>query len=397
MAMKRVYLDNAASTPLLPEVLEAMLPYLKDAYGNPQSMHDWGDAAREAVEEARGKVAALIGAQPEEIIFTASGSEANNFAVKGLALARQDKGKHVVISSIEHYSVLHSAKTLEKWGFEVTLVPVDKNGLVDPDAVARSIREDTILVSIMHANGEVGTIQPIKDIARLVKQLEVPFHTDAVASVGAIPVNVKELGVDALSLAGNQFYGPKGVGALWLRRGVRIIPFIDGGVQEGGRRAGTENVPAIVGLGKAAELASADMNRRASRLSALRDRLIEGLLAKIDHSILTGHPRLRLPGNASFCIEFIEGEAMLMLLNHQGIAASSGSACTSKALKSSHVLDAMGIPAEIAQGSLLFTLGIDNTVEDIDYVLEVLPPIVDRLRQMSPLYSRFLKESKRSN
>jgi len=395
--MRKVYLDNAASTPLLPEVLEAMLPYLKDAYGNPQSMHDWGDAAREAVEDARGKVAALIGAQPEEIIFTASGSEANNFAVKGLALARQDKGKHVVISSIEHYSVLHSAKTLEKWGFEVTLVPVDKYGLVDPDSVTRSIREDTILVSVMHANGEVGTIQPIQEIVNLVKGTGIPFHTDAVASAGTIPVNVKELGIDALSLAGNQFYGPKGVGALWLKRGVRILPFIDGGVQEGGRRAGTEDVPAIVGLGKAAELASRDMNHRANHLSTLRDRLIQGLLAKIDHSILTGHPSLRLPGNASFCIEFIEGEGMLMLLNHQGVAAASGSACTSKALKSSHVLDAMGIPAEIAQGSLLFTLGIDNTSEDIDYVLEVLPPIVDRLRQMSPLYSKFLKESKRSS
>ena len=395
--MRKVYLDNAASTPLLPEVLEVMLPYLKDAYGNPQSMHDWGDMAREAVEGARDKVAALIGAQPEEIIFTASGSEANNFAIKGVALARQDKGKHVVISSIEHYSVLHSAKTLEKWGFEVTLVPVDKHGLVDPDAVARSVREDTILVSIMHANGEVGTIQPIQEIAKLVKGTGIPFHTDAVASVGTIPVNVKDLGIDALSLAGNQFYGPKGVGALWLKRGVRIIPFIDGGVQEGGRRAGTEDVPAIVGLGKAAELASPDMNKRANHLSALRDKLIQGLLAKIDHSILTGHPSQRLPGNASFCIEFIEGEGMLMLLNHQGVAASSGSACTSKALKSSHVLDAMGIPAEIAQGSLLFTLGIDNTEEDIDYVLEVLPPIVDRLRQMSPLYSKFLKESKRSS
>ncbi len=395
MADRRVYLDNAASTPVLPEVLEAMLPYLRDAYGNPQSIHGWGDVARDGLEDARGKVAGLIGAQPEEIIFTASGSEANNFAVKGLALARQDKGKHVVISSIEHYSVLHSARTLEKWGFEVTLVPVDNYGLVDPDAVARSIRGDTVLVSIMHANGEVGTIQPIREIANLVKQLDVPFHSDAVASVGTVPVNVKELGVDALSLAGNQFYGPKGVGALWLKRGVRILPFIDGGVQEGGRRAGTENVPAIAGLGKAAQLASAAMNKRAALLSTLRDKLIQGLLAKIDHSILTGHPGLRLPGNASFCIEFIEGEAMLMLLNHQGVAASSGSACTSKALKSSHVLDAMGIPAEIAQGSLLFTLGIDNTAEDIGYVLGVLPPIVDRLRQMSPLYSKFLKESKK--
>ena len=389
--MKRAYLDNAATTQILPQVLEAMLPYFRDAYGNPQSLHDWGDEAREALDDARSKVAALIGAQTEEIIFTGSGTEANNLAIKGLALAQQSNGKHAVISAIEHFSGLHAAKTLKKWGFEVTQVPVDKHGLVDPEEVSKSIKEDTVLVSIMHANGEVGTIQPIAEIAKVVKKTGALFHTDAVASVGTIHVDVKELGVDALSLTPNQFYGPKGVGALWLKKGVRIIPVLDGGVQEGGRRAGTENVPAIVGLGKAAELAKEEMTTRIAHLSALRDRLIEGLLSRIEHAILTGHPTQRLPGNASFCIEFIEGEAMLMLLSHQGIAASSGSACTSRALKASHVLTAMGVPAEIAQGSLLFSLGLENTEEDIDYVLEALPPIVDRLRQMSPLYSKFLK------
>jgi len=392
--MRKAYLDNAATTALLPQVLEAMLPYLKDVYGNPQSLHEWGDKAREAIEDARAKVAALIAAQPEEIIFTSSGTEANNFAIKGLALAQQSKGKHIVVSAIEHFSVLNSARTLEKWGFEMTPVPVDRHGVVDPDAVARSMRKDTVLVSIMHANGEVGTIQPIREIARLAKEAGALFHTDAVATAGAIPVDVRELGLDALSLAGNQFYGPKGVGALWLKKGTRIIPLLDGGVQEGGRRAGTEDVPAIVGLGKAAELARAEMESRMEQLSSLRDRLIQGLLSRLEHVILTGHPTQRLAGNASFCIEFIEGEAMLMLLSLQGIAASSGSACTSRALKASHVLTAMGIPPEVAQGSLLFSLGRENTVEDVDYVLEALPPIVDRLRQMSPLYAKFLKAQK---
>jgi len=392
--MRKVYLDNAATTPILPEVLEAMAPYLRDVYGNPQSLHHWGDEAREAIEEARDRVASLISAQPEEVIFTSSGTEANNFAIKGLAMAQQSRGKHVVVSAIEHFSVLHSARTLEKWGFEMTEVPVDRHGLVDPDEVASKLRKDTILVSIMHANGEVGTIEPIAKIAKLTKEAGVIFHTDAVATAGTIPVDVRELGVDALSLAGNQFYGPKGVGALWLKKGTRIIPFFDGGVQEGGRRAGTENVPAIVGLGKAAELAKADMGPRMEHLSALRNRLIEGLLSRIERSFLTGHPTQRLPGHASFCIEFIEGESMLMLLNHQGIAAASGSACTSRALKASHVLTAMGIPHEIVHGSLLFSFGLENTKEDVDYVLEVLPPIVDRLRQMSPLYAKFLKGQK---
>ena len=392
--MRKVYLDNAATTPLISDVREAMLPFLGDIFGNPSSLHDWGDATREAVEAARIQVAQLIGANTEEIIFTGNGTESNNFAVKGLALAQQNKGRHVIVSAIEHFSVLHSARTLEKWGFELTLIPVDKYGVVDPEDIRRSIRKDTVLVSIMYANGEVGTIEPIREIAKITRESNVVFHTDAVASAGTIPVDVKELGVDALSLAGDQFYGPKGVGALWVRRGVRIMPLLDGGVQEGGRRAGTENVPAIVGMGKAAELAATNMAARIEHLTQLRDRLLRELPAKIDHVVVTGHPQNRLPGNASFCVEFIEGESMLMLLNSRGVAVSSGSACTSRALKASHVLIAMGIPHELAQGSILFSFGINNTPEDIGYVLEVLPPIVDRLRQMSPLYSKFIKTSK---
>lgn len=390
--MRKVYLDNTATTPILPEVREVMLPYLGESFGNPSCIHEWGDAARDALELARSQVAALIGAEPEDIIFTGSGTESNNFAIKGLAMAQQSKGKHIVISAIEHFSVLHSAKTLEKMGFEVSVVPVDKFGLVDPHDVEHAIRKDTVLVSIMHGNSEVGTIEPIAEIGKITKSRKVVFHTDAVATAGTIPVDVGELGVDALSLAGNQFYGPKGVGALWVRRGVRIMPLLDGGVQEGGRRAGTENVSAIAGLGKAAELAKKDMPERIRKITPLRDRLLKELPAKIDHMRITGYPRERLPGSASFCVEFIEGESMLMLLNSQGVAVTSGSACTSRALKASHVLIAMGLSHAIAQGSLLFSLGINNVPEDIDYVLEVLPPIVDRLRQMSPLYSKFVKD-----
>lgn len=393
--MRKVYLDHVATTPLLPEVREAMLPYLGELFGNPSCLHDWGDAAREALEKAREQVAQLIGASTDEIIFTGSGTESNNFAVKGLALAQPGKGKHIIVSAVEHFSVLHSAETLQKMGFELDEVPVDKFGVVDPEEVRKRIRKDTVLVSIMHANGEVGTIEPIPEIARITGEHGVLFHTDAVASAGTIPVNVKELGVDALSLAGNQFYGPKGVGALYVRQGVRIMPLLDGGIQEGGRRAGTENVPAIVGLGKAAEMAKQDMASRVKRLSHLRDRLLNELPEKIDHVVVTGHPEDRLPGSASFCVEFIEGESMLMLLNSQGVAVTSGSACTSRALKASHVLIAMGLSHEIAQGSVLFTFGIDNNEEDVDYVLEVMPPIVERLRQMSPLYAKFAKTSKR--
>jgi len=392
--MRKVYLDNASSTALLPEVREAMMPYLGEVYGNPSSLHDWGDAARMAVDEAREKVAGLINASPEEIIFTSCGTESNNLAVKGIALAAQAKGKHVVVSAIEHFSVLNAAKTLEKFGFEVTEVPVDKYGTIDPGDIKKALRKDTVLVSIMHANGEIGTNEPIKEIAKITKELKIPLHTDAVATAGTIPMDVGELGVDALSLAGNQFFGPKGIGALWVRRGVRLMPLFDGGIQEGGRRGGTENVPGIVGLGKAAEIAAKNIAARTAQLVPLRDRLLKELPQKIEHVVVTGHPQNRLPGNASFCVEFIEGEGMLMLLNNKGIAVTSGSACTSRALKASHVLIAIGLSHEIAQGSILFTMGLDTTQADIDYVLETMPPIVERLRQMSPLYAKFTKAGK---
>lgn len=389
--MNLIYMDHVATTPVHPQVLEAMLPYFKENFGNPSSLHDLGQRAMEALDSARGQVAELIGGDPGEVLFTGSATEANNFAIKGLARAGEDKGKHVIVSSIEHFSVLYSARTLEKWGFEVTYLPVDGYGMVDPQQVARSIRPDTVLVSVMHANSEVGTIEPIAEIAKITKANRVVFHTDATATAGVIPLSVRALVVDALTLSGNQFYGPKGVGALWLRKGVRIIPLLDGGIQESGRRAGTEDVPAIVGLGEAARLAKADLAARTAHVTPLRDRLIQGLLSKVPRSLLTGHPQQRLPHHASFCIEFIEGESMLMFLNDKGVAVSSGSACTSRALKSSHVLAAMGIPPEVAQGSLLFSLGQDNTQRQVDHVLEVLSPIIERLRQMSPLYAKFVR------
>lgn len=382
-----MYFDYGAATPLRPEVVEAMLPYLREQFGNPLSLHRYGEVPREAVEEGREKVAQLIGARSNEIYFTASGSEANNMAVKGIALMNEKKGKHLVVSAVEHLSVINAAQTMEKLGFEVTRVPVDKHGVVDPADVEKALRDDTTLVSIMHANSEIGTIQPIGEIGQVVKEhSKAYFHTDAVATAGKLPVDVKELGVDLLSLAGNQFYGPKGAGALYIKRGTRIMPLIDGGVQEAGRRAGTENVPAIVGLGLAAELAAADMEERRAHLVPLRDRLIERLRSEIDRIFLTGHPTQRLPGHVSVVVEYIEGEAMLLLLSMQGVAASSGSTCTSRALKASHVLTALGIEPGLANGSLLLTLGRENSMEDVDYFMEVFPPIVDRLRQMSPLY-----------
>lgn len=383
--MRRVYLDHAATTPIHPEVLEAMLPYLKEFYGNPMSLHDVGQDAKRACEDARAKVAALIGAVPEEIIFTSCGTESNNMALKGIAWANQSKGKHIVTSQIEHHSIINTAKALEKMGFEVTYLPVDKYGLVDPKAVEKTIRSDTILISIMHANNEIGTIEPISEISKLAKSKGVLFHTDSVSSVGTIPVNVNELGVDLLSLAANQFYGPKGVGALYIRKAVKLTPLFHGGIQEGGRRAGTDNVPGIAGLGKAAELALRDLQKRIEQILLLRDKLIKGLLEKINHIYLNGHPIQRLPGNVNVSIEFIEGESMLLSLNMQGVMVASGSSCTSHVLKASHVLTAIGVDAALAQGSLLFSLGVDNTQEDIDYVLEKLPAIVERLRKMSPL------------
>jgi cysteine desulfurase len=394
--MKRVYLDHIAATPLDPRVLEAMLPYLGEKYGNPQSLHSDGQEAQTAVQEARSQVARLIGAQDDEIFFASSGSEANNFAVKGISLARRDKGRHIVVSAIEHQSVLHSVKSLEKlFGFSSTLVPVDRDGLVDPEDIKRALKEDTALVSVILASSEVGTIEPLAEIARACRSAGIPVHTDAVAAAGSIPLDVRELDVDALSLAADQFYGPKGSAALFLKKGTRILPFIDGGIQEGGRRGGTENVAGIVGMGRAAEFALAKLAEGGEGLKPLRERLIEKLPQKVDRVYLTGHREKRLPHHASFCVEFIEGESMLLNLDMKGIATSSGSACTSRALKASHVLLAMGIDHALAQGSLVFSLIDSTTAADIDYLLDVFPPIIDRLRKMSPLYNQFLKENEK--
>jgi cysteine desulfurase len=389
--MKRIYLDHIAATPLDPQVLEAMLPYLRERYGNPQSLHSAGQEALTAIQEARSRVARLIGAEENEIFFTSSGSEANNFAVKGMSLARRDRGRHIVVSAIEHQSVLHSVKGLEKFsGFSSTLVPVDRDGLIDPEDVKRALKKETALVSVI-----LASIEPLAEVARICRSAGIPVHTDAVAAAGNIPLDVRELDVDALSLAADQFYGPKGSAALFLKKGTRILPLIDGGIQEGGRRGGTENVAGIVGLGKAAELALTKLAERGEGLRSLRDRLIEHLCQKVDRVYLTGHREKRLPHQASFCVEFIEGESMLLHLDMKGIASSSGSACTSRALKASHVLLAMGIDHALAQGSLVFSLIDSTTVEDIDYLLDVFPPIVDRLRKMSPLYTHFLEENKK--
>jgi cysteine desulfurase len=394
--MRKIYLDHAATTPILPEVIEEMLPYLTQNFGNPSSLHDLGQISKKATEAARFKVAQLINAQAGEIFFTSCGTEANNFALKAVAFSNKYKDRHIITSSIEHHSVINSAKALEKLGFEVTYLPVDRFGLVNPQAVKEAIKEETILISIMHANNEVGTIEPIAEIGKIIKECNegaksgdknrIYFHTDAVSTAGTIPVDVDELGVDLLSMAAHQFYGPKGIGALYIRKGTRIIPFLHGGIQEDGKRAGTENVPGIVGFGKAAEIAQGNISSWNSQIRTLRDRLIEGLKKNIDHVYLNGHPTRRLPGNVNISVEFVEGESMLLFLNMEGIAASSGSSCTSHALKASHVLLAMGVNPALAQGSLLFSIGKDNTGEEIDYLLEKLPPIVDRLRQMSPLY-----------
>ena len=384
-------MDHVAAKPPLREVVDAVFRNMGIVYGNPQSLHRFGAEPARVLDEAREKVASLVGASPQEIFFTSSGSESNNMAIKGLAQGNQKKGRHIVVSAIEHQSVLHSCKYLEKLGFQVTQVPVDPNGIVWPDALQNALREDTVLVSIMHANNEVGTVQDLKGLSKVVKQSKAVFHTDAVGSVGMIPAIVDELGVDSLSISAQNFYGPRGAAALYVRKGTRIVPFIDGGIQEGGRRAGTENVPAIVGMGVAARIASSKMERWAAQLTPLRDMLIKGLL-EMEHVRLTGHPTQRLPGTASVLVQYIEGESMLLMMSQQGIAVASGSACTSRALKASHVLLAMGIPHEFAHGSLLFSLGMDNTREDVEYVLEVLPPIVSKLREMSPLYRDTLQK-----
>ena len=384
--MREVYMDHVATNPVHPEVLETMLPYFKEHFGNPLSIYEPGIKAREAIENARAQTAALINAKPNEIIFTSSGAEANNFSLKGIALANQNKGKHVIISKIEHHSVLNSARFLEKSGFAVTYLPVDKNGLIDPAVVEKAITKETILISIIHASPEIGTVEPIAKIGEIAKQRDIIFHTDAVAATGNIPVNVQSLNVDLLSLAAHQFYGPKGAAALYLKAGTRIVPLIYGGIQEGGRRAGTENVPAIAGMGKAAEIAKRDLQKRMNHVKPIRDTLISNTL-KIDKAFLTGHPEQRLPGHASFIAEYIEGESMLLLLAAKGIYSASGSACSSKALKSSPILLSIGIPTHSAQGSVVFTLGEGTTEQDIDYLNEVFPQIISRLREISP-YSK---------
>ena len=381
--MKTIYLDHVATNPLNPEVLEAMLPYFRERYGNPLSLYEPGMKAREAIENARESTASLINAKSKEIIFTASGAEANNFALKGIAYANQNKGKHLIISKIEHHSVLNTARFLEKSGFAVTYLPVDNYGMVRPADVEKAITKETILISIIHASPEIGTIEPIAEISKIAKQKGIILHTDAVASAGNIPVDVQSLGVDLLSFAAHQFYGPKGAAAIYVKEGTRIVPLIYGGIQEGGRRAGTENVPAIVGMGKAAELTRINLQERINHIKPLRDRLISNAL-KINKITLTGHPEQRLPGHASFVVEYIEGEAMLLLLAAKGIYCASGSACSSKALKASPVLISIGIPAHLAQGSVVFTLGEDTTEEDINYFNETFPQIISRLREISP-------------
>lgn len=381
-----MYFDYANTGPVDPRVLKEMMPYFQEVFGNPSSLHHFGQTAAEAVDKAREKVAGLIGSSKEEVIFTSSSTEANNFALKGIALANRGKGEHIITSQIEHFSVLHPARRLEKWGFKVTYLPVDKYGLVDPSRVEEAITRETILISIMHANNEIGTIEPIEEISKVARKKGVYLHSDASATVGIIPVNVQKLGVDALTFSAQSLYGPKGAGVLFLKKGVRIMPLMEGGIQEEGRRPGTENVPAIVGLGKASELAKAELEERSKILTPLRDKLMRKLPQRIKDLRINGHPERRLPNNVDVCVEFIEGESMLMLLNSKGIAVSSGSACTSRALKASHVLTAIGVPAAVAQGSLLFSLGVGNNEEEVDYLLETLPPIVERLRQMSPLY-----------
>ncbi|MBI5191504.1 MAG: aminotransferase class V-fold PLP-dependent enzyme [Nitrospirae bacterium] len=392
--MKRVYLDNGNTTPLHPDALSAMLPFLSEHFGNPASIHAFGEEPRAAMNKAREQVAGLIGGDKDGIIFTSCGTESNNNAVKGVAAATKKKGNHIIASAIEHFSVLYSCKYLEKQGYEVTYLPVDGDGLVNPDDVKAAIKKETVLVTVMHANGEMGAIQPVTEIGKITREAGVAFHVDAVASAGNIPIDAEAMNIDLLSLAGNMFYGPKGAAALYVRKGTRVMPIFDGGVQEGGRRAGTENLAGIVGMGKAAELAVAEMPERTPRVTAMRDRLVAGLRDKIQYARYNGHPTKRLPGNLSISMEYIEGESMLLFLNMQGVAASSGSACTSRALKASHVLTSMGVPVEVTHGSLLMTVGRDNTDEEIDYVLEILPPIVQRLRDMSPLYEDMVVKKK---
>ena len=383
--MKRVYLDYAATTPVHPDVILAMTPYLSEVWGNPSSIHACGLEARSAVEEARGKIAALIGANKNDIYFTSGGTEADNWALKGVAHANQKRGNHIITSTIEHHAVLETCKYLEEKGFSVTYLPVDGFGIVDPDSVRKAITPRTILISIMHANNEVGSIEPIAEIGKIAKASGVYFHTDAVQSTGHVPVSVNNLGVDMLSVSAHKLYGPKGIGVLFIRSGIKIEPLIHGGGQEKQMRAGTENVPGIVGFGKAAELAQTEMAEEANRLSRLRDSLIKNILEKTESTRLNGHSTQRLPNNVNISFDFVEGEAICLNLDLANICAATGSACSSESMEASHVLLAMGLSPEIARSSLRFSLGKWSTVNDINYVMEKLPGIVSRLRSISPL------------
>ena len=382
-----IYFDHAATTKVDPEVLEAMLPYLKDEFGNPSSVYEFAGRSRAAIDRAREQVAATINADPKEIIFTGGGSEADNLAVKGYAWAHPDKGKHVITSAIEHHAVLHACQRLEKMGFEVTYLCVDEHGLLHPDQVAEALRDETLLVTIMHGNNEVGTLEPIAEIAALCRQRKVAFHTDAVQTLGKVPLDVKKIGADMMAFSAHKIYGPKGVGALYLRKGVKVWPIIDGGAQERGIRSGTENVAGLVGFGKACELLRQRGEEDSRRILALREHVKAGIMGRIEHVLYTGHPEQRLPNIASFCLRYIEGEGILLGLDAYGICASSGSACTSGSLDPSHCLLAMGLPHAIAHGSLRLSLGRENTPEEMDRVVEVLPGIVERLRDISPLWA----------
>lgn len=387
MDNRYIYLDHAATTAVKPEVLEAMMPYFSNKYGNASSIYAIGRESKKAIDEAREKVAKVIGAQHNEIFFTGSGTEADNWAIKGFAYANKKRGNHIITTSIEHHAVLNTCKYLEHDGFEITYLPVDNNGLVSLEQVISAIKSNTILISIVFANNEIGTIQPIAEIGSIAREKGIVFHTDAVQAVGNININVDELNIDILSLSAHKFYGPKGIGALYIKKGTKITSFIHGGAQERGRRASTENVAAIVGLGKAIEIAHNNLNMYNKKILKLRERTINEITKNIPHVRLNGDRNKRLPGNVNISFEFIEGESLLLMLDMKGIAASSGSACTSGSLDPSHVLLAIGLSHEIAHGSLRLTFGEENTNEDIDYLMEVLPEIVHRLRDMSPLYN----------
>lgn len=385
--MNKIYLDHSATTRTDDDVAKLMVEYMTGCYGNPSSIHSFGRTARKAIEEAREKVANAIGAKSEEIIFTSGGTEADNLAIRGVAYANKKRGNHIITSSIEHHAVMDTCKSLAREGFEVTYLPVDEYGRVNPEDVRNAIRDATILISVMHANNEVGTIQPIRGIGAIAKEKGVYFHSDTVQTIGKIPVNVDEMNLDLLAISAHKFYGPKGIGCLYMRKGVRMLPISFGGSQERKRRPGTHNVPGIVGFGLAIEKAAASINEQFPYQTRLRDKLINGIMDKIDYVKLNGHPTERLPNNVNLSFHFIEGESLLLSLDMKGIAGSSGSACTSGSLDPSHVLLAMGLTHEIAHGSLRLTLGKDNTEEQVDYVIEVLPEIVERLRAMSPLYA----------